>query len=185
MKLILLLVAVSFAALVVVPAQAKRNATYPVLRATGIGSVPVGAPKARAVAALQRLLGPPNATFASPGCGRRFTEVAWRDLVVEFREGQFSGYRFAEGGWPHSGQQSPDRVTSKKPTPPLSTASGITLGSTVGELRHAYGALRMTGAVQWTASNDLNFVESSTVRNTRLPDNRIVEIHTKTCGTDF
>jgi hypothetical protein len=165
-----------------VPSQA-RTSSLPALSASGIGSVHFGSPEARAVASLRRSLGAPNATGINTGCGASFTEVAWRDLIVEFKRDRFTGYRFMRGGWPLTTAGSPhDRVTSLSPTPRLKTALGITLGSTLGELQRAYGALRLSGAVQWTAPNGLIFTESSTVRDPKSLTDRIAEIRVGTCG---
>jgi photosystem II stability/assembly factor-like uncharacterized protein len=156
----------------------------PRLEADGIGPLRFGLSKTKALTALRLLLGAPNGEGINAGCGPNFTEVAWYDLIAEFRFGRFTGYRFIEGGWPLTTPGSPkDRVTAKTPTPALKTALGITLGSTLGELRPAYGKLKRSGAVKWTASNGLIFVESSSVRNSQSPADKIVEIKIGTCGS--
>jgi hypothetical protein len=167
------------------PAAALRASALPDLRPDGVGSVIFGVSKARAVASLSKVLGRPSAAGVSRACGARFTEVAWHDLIAQFANGTFTGYRFIEGGWPlWTSQTLHQRPSTAYPQPPLETARGITLGSTLGELRSAYGALERSGAVEWTAANGLRFIESSTVVNTRSPRTKIVEIHIDTCGTD-
>jgi hypothetical protein len=166
-------------------AAANWSSTLPPLEADGIGSMHFGMSKTKAVASLNSVFGKPTAEGISRACGSRFAEVGWHDLIAEFREGRFSGYRFIEGGWPRLTSQSFHQVTAAKPpTPLLKTALGITLGNTLGQLRAAYGKLKLSGAVQWTASNGLNFIESSAVANPRSLADRIVEIHIGTCGTD-
>jgi hypothetical protein len=130
--LLLTLVIVGFIA--PMTALAKKS-SLPALSANGIGSVHFGAPEASAVASLRKSLGAPNATGINTGCRPSFTEIAWRDLIVEFKHDRFTGYRFIRGGWPLTTAGSPhDLVTSGSPTPRLKTAVGITLGSTLGEL---------------------------------------------------
>lgn len=166
-------------------AAARPTSALPDLRSDGVGSVIFGVSKARAVASLGKVLGRPGAEGISRACGSRFTEVAWHDLIAEFRDGTFTGYRFFAGGWPRWRTRSPHPVaTTMRPSPRLTTDRGITLGSTLGELRSAYGTLERSGAVEWRAPNGLRFVESSTVVNPRASANRIVEIHVDTCGTD-
>jgi hypothetical protein len=180
--LALLLTLVCVEIIVPMTALAKKS-SLPALSANGVGSVHFGSPKAPAVASLRRFLGTPNAKGINTGCGPSFTEIAWRDLIVEFKHDRFTGYRFIRGGWPLTTVGSPhDRVTSGSPTPRLKTAVGITLGSTLGELRRAYGTLRLSGAVQWTAPNGLIFSESSTVRDPKSLTDRIAEIQVGTCG---
>jgi len=163
--------------------SARGSAPLPRLESGGIGLVHFGLPKAQVVASLRTSLGAPNAEGINTGCGPKFSEVAWHDLIVEFRLGRFTGYRFVQGGWPLTTPGSPDdRVTARSPTPALTSEQGITLGSTLGELRSAYRNLHVSGAVQWTAPNGLTFVEPSTVRNPQSPADRIVEIETRTCG---
>ena len=167
------------------PAAARWGSALPDLRSDGVGSVIFGVSKARAVASLSKVLGRPGAEGISRACGPRFTEVAWHDLIAEFRGSRFTGYRFVEGGWPLWTSRSLHQVPSTTPPlPPLKTGRRITLGSTLGELRSAYGTLKRSGAVEWTAPNGLSFIESSAVVNPRSPTNKIVEIHIATCGTD-
>lgn len=169
---------------IIVPMTAlAKKSSLPVLSASGIGSVHFGAPEASTVASLRRSLGAPNATGINTGCGQSFTEVAWRDFIVEFKHDRFTGYRLIRGGWPLTTVGSPhDRVMSGSPTPRLKTAVGITLGSTLGELRRAYDTLRLSGAVQWTAPDGLIFSESSTERDPKSLTDRIAEIQVGTCG---
>jgi hypothetical protein len=157
----------------------------PYLGSTGIGPARFGFPEKRVLSLLRPSLGRPNAIGINSGCGRDLTEVAWQDLIAEFRSGRFSGYRLIRGGWPLKTPGSPhDRVTSAAPVPPLRTAAGITVGNTFGELRSAYGRLTRTGALRWTAANRLTFSMASTVANPTSAANPIVEIQTGTCG-DF
>jgi hypothetical protein len=162
-----------------------RASTLPHLQANAIGSAPFGAPRRTVIAALRPSLGRPNATGINTGCGKGLSEVAWHDLIAEFRDGRLSGYRFILGGWPLTTPGSPrDHVSSMTPTPPLRTRTGITLGATLRQLHSAYPTLRRTGAVRWTAPNGLIFTEPSTVTNPTSPTNTIVEIQTGACG-DF
>jgi hypothetical protein len=176
----LALLIVGFTAPVIATAQ---KSSLPLLKANGIGSVYFGAPKAQVVASLQRSLGAANARGVNTGCGPKFTEVTWHDLIAEFRRDRFAGYRFIEGGWPLSTPGSPhDRVVPGRATPHLETERGITLGSTLGALRRAYGPLSRSGAVQWTAADRLTFSVASPSRDPRSPTSRITEIKVGTCG---
>lgn len=183
--LVLTLLSVVAALVLTLTAAARWSSTLPELEADGVGSVNFGVSKTQAVASLSRDLGKPTAEGISRACGPRFTEVAWHDLIAEFREGKFTGYRFVEGGWPLWSSQSFHQVAATRPpSPPLKTVRGITLGSTLSQLRAGYGKLKLSGAVQWTAPNGLSFIESSTVVNPRSPADKIAEIHIGTCGTD-
>jgi hypothetical protein len=183
--LILTLVSVVGALAFALTAAARWSSTLPELQADGVGSARLGMSKAQAVASLSRTLGKPTAEGISRACGPRFTEVAWHDLIAEFRAGKFTGYRFVDGGWPLWTSPSLHVVApTAPPSPALRTARGITLGSTLGRLRAAYGTLKLSGAIQWTASNGLSFIESSNVVNPRSAADKIAEIHVGTCGTD-
>ncbi|HKB93229.1 MAG TPA: hypothetical protein VKC62_03210 [Gaiellaceae bacterium] len=130
----------------------------------GIGAVHFGTPKTRAVAALTRTLGAPTSRGVNHGCGARYTEVYWGGLSAEFRSNVFSGFRYKAGG------------------PRLATAKGITLGSSMAELRRAYGALRFVGTDRWGAAGLVFYDDGKPLSATRL--RHIVEIKTGTCG-DF
>jgi hypothetical protein len=154
----------------------------PTLGASGIGAARFGQSQQTVVARLRSSLGAPDASGINTGCGKAFAEVAWHDLIVEFKHGRFSGYRFIRGGWPLTTPGSPrDRVTSTAAVPPLRTGKGITLGSTLRALRSAY-RLEQTGAVRWTTPSGLTFSVSPTVTGAAAPVNRIVEIQSGTCG---
>lgn len=162
-----------------------RASSLPRLDSTGIGPAHFGLSRHAVIAALRPSLGRPNASGINTGCGKNLTEVAWHDLIAEFRDGRFSGYRFIRGGWPLTTPGSPhDHVAGTAPLPPLRTAAGITLDSTFAELRSAYPHLSRTAALRWTAPNGLIFTEPFTVANPTSPANPIIEIQTKTCG-DF
>jgi hypothetical protein len=149
----------------------------------GIAGVHFGLPKAKAVAALQATLGKPDATGINTGCGPAFTEVAWHDLIAEFQHGTFTGYRYVAGGYPLTTAGSPrDPAAPTSRTPALTTARGITLGSTLKELRAAYPGLILSGALKWTAPDGLVFVEAPQTSKPTSPTATITEIKTGTCG---
>jgi hypothetical protein len=144
---------------------ARFAAVSLVLGAHGIGPVRFGTPKPQAVAALSRVLGRPTSRTTSPGCGARYTEVFWGDLEAEFRLGTFSGYRYLDRG----------------ELPPLATAKGITIGSTLAQVRAAYGRLGVVGTDRWRAPNGLVFYDDA-MRDPIPPSSRIIEIKIGTCG---
>ncbi len=151
------------------------------LNPTGIGTVRFGLRKRRAVTSLRALLGTPTWHGENTGCGPRFTEVEWGDLVAEFRAKTFTGSRYAEGGYPLP-TPGTRRVPSRmKPYPRLATSKGITLGSTFAELRQRYGELRVAGASEWRAANGLIFIDNAK-RDPSPPSSRIIEIKVDTCG---
>ncbi len=155
----------------------------PALDSNGIGNVHFGLSKVKAVAALQAWLGNPNATGINTGCGPAVTEVAWHDLIAEFRDGTFTGYRYVLGGYPLTTRGSPhDPVARTTRTPALTTGRGITLGSTLGELRAEYPGLTQSGALKWAAPNGLVFVEAPSTTEPASPTATIAEIKTGTCG---
>jgi hypothetical protein len=150
----------------------------------GIGAVQLGLPELKAVKELTHLLGAPSARGVNTGCGRRYTEVEWGDLVAEFRLGTFSGFRYINGGYPLTTPGSP-----REPSRPrtvfrkLATAMGIALGSTIAQLRTAYGSIRLVGADRWRTHNGLVFVDDAKpISTARL--RHIIEIKFGTCG-DF
>jgi hypothetical protein len=161
------------------PGQVLRT-----LSAQGVGTVSFGATKATAVARLSELFGRPTWQGVNSGCGPRYTEVEWGQLVAEFRLGTFSGYRYMKGGWPLT---TPGPL--RRPAPsgqadmPLATAKGISLGSTLGQVRLAYGKLHFVGVDRWRAANGIIFVVGAP-REPEPPSSKVVEIKLGTCG-DF
>jgi hypothetical protein len=154
------------------------------LEPAAIGSVRFGLTKARAVAELTSLFGNPVARGRNTGCGPRYTEVVWGDLAAEFRLNRFSGYRYMKGGYPITTPGSPHVPSPPKtPSPALATVKRVSLGSTLAQVRAAYGPLQRIGANTWRASNRLVFVDDAR-RDPMQPTNRIVEIKVGTCG-DF
>jgi hypothetical protein len=171
------------AATLVAGAGGAPAARGPILQAHEVGTVRFGMRKGEAVARLRVLFGAPSARGVNTGCGARYTEVEWGDFVAEFRLGVFSGYRFVRGGYPLTTAGSPrDASPPAGVSPALATARGITLGSTLAELRALY-RLRRAGANLWRAPNGLLFVDDAK-RDPVPPASRIVEIKTGTCG-DF
>lgn len=163
------------------PAPASTPAR-PYLGSGGIGSVQFGLPKGRAVASLRALFGPPAARGVNTGCAPRYTEVEWGDLIAEFRSNTFSGY--LKGGWPLTTPGSSRASPPKAVFPRLATSRGITLGSTLAQLRRAYPALHLAGAGKWRLGHGLVFVDNAGHDPESLL-NRIIEIKSfGTCG-DF
>jgi hypothetical protein len=153
------------------------------LSSKAIGSLQFGASKADVVAALEARFGQPTWAGINTGCSSRYSEVVWSDLAVEFRADRFSGYRYLAGGYP--GRGTPQERESKPITPKLAIGGGrgATLGSTLGQVRTAYGPLRRTGADWWQTANGLSF-EDGALRDPVPSSSRIIEIKIGTCG-DF
>jgi hypothetical protein len=113
-------------------APASGTAAF-VLKPDGIGDLAFGAGEAEARAALTKALGPPTfdeslpAESCSTGATRR---VSWGDLTVLLGPGPGGGLTMV--GWTYGTSEPP-------PTPALTTAEGIGVGSTVAQLRAAYG----------------------------------------------
>ena len=164
-------------------ASSASAATQPLrISDRGIAGVDFGLPRAKAVSELTRLLGRPSQVMVNSGCGPRFTEVGWGHLYVEFRDGKLAGFRYMETTW------LPQR-RPPKPTPPslvepkLATSNGISLGSTLGELRAAYGRLDLVGTDRWQTPDGLTFYDGAQ-RDPPAASSRIIEIKYGTCG-DF
>lgn len=148
-----------------------------VLGADGIGSVRFGLSRSRAVSELRRRFGTPSAQGVNTGCGSRYREVAWGDLIAEFRLGRFSGYRYVTAGYPLPIPGGPRAPAPSGPTAGLTTATGITLA----QARDAYRTLASPGTDRWKAKNGIVFVDDAE-RDPNLPTSRIIEIKTATCG---
>ena len=108
------------------------------LGADGIGRVHFGLSRRRAVAELRRRFGAPSAEGVNTGCGPRYRELVWGDLVTEFRLGRFSGYRYVTAGYEIVIPHGPSAPAPRGPTAGLTTATGITIGSTLAQVRAAY-----------------------------------------------
>jgi hypothetical protein len=65
----------------------------------------------------------------------------------------------------------------------LATAKGISLGSTLGQVRLAYGELHFAGVDKWRAANGITFVVDA-LRDPEPTSSKVVEIKLGTCG-DF
>jgi hypothetical protein len=122
------------------------RASTAILGPSGIGLVRFGLPKVQAVADFTILFGRPVARGVNTGCGSRYSEVVWGDLAVEFRANGFCGYRYIVGGYPITTRGSPPARPPTTITPRLATGTGITLGSTLAEVRAADRPLKRVGA---------------------------------------
>ncbi len=149
-----------------------------VLSAHGIGSVRFGVSKQAALRELAAILGAPNARGINTGCGARYTEVEWHDLVAEFRSGRFTGYRYLIGGWPLTTKGSPRETAFAGVAPKLVTAAGVTLGTPLEDARRDDGVLEFVGVDRWRGRDGL------VLRANESTPPRIVEIQVGTCG-DF
>jgi Neocarzinostatin family len=151
------------------------------LGADGIGSVRFGLSRSRAVSELRRRFGTPSAQGVNTGCSPRYREVAWGDLIAEFRLGRFSGYRYVTAGYALPIPGGPRAPAPNGPTADLTTATGITLASTLAQLRESYRSLAYVGTDRWKAKNGIVFVDGAE-RDPDPPTSRIIEIKTATCG---
>ena len=149
----------------------------PTLGPHGIGSVRFGLTKPTAVAELRVLFGAPTARGINTGCGPRYTEVEWHDLIAEFRLGRFTGYRYVLGGWPLTTTGSPRELVRTGLAPRLVTQAGVTLGTPLADARRDYGTLRFVGVDRWRA-------DGLVLRASESSPPRIVEVKVGTCG-DF
>lgn len=152
-----------------------------VLDAGGIGTIRFGLSRARAISELLRRFGAPSAEGVNTGCGPRYLEVAWGDLIAEFRLNKFSGYRYVTAGYRLPIPGGPRAVASHGPTAGLFTASGITLGSPLAQVRAAYRPVAFVGTDRWKATNGIVFVDAAR-HDPEPPNSRIIEIKTATCG---
>ncbi len=130
---------------------------------------------------LSTVLGRPSKTFVSNGCGPRYTEVEWGHLYVEFRSGRLSGFRYLRGPW--AGGRAPAPRSERRPiSPMLATSRGVSLGSTLGEVRKRYGTLTLVGTDRWRSDDGLVFYVSYEVTQPAPPGSRLTEIKFGTCG---
>jgi len=119
-----------------------------VLSGSGLGPVKLGAGQRAATARLVTLLGRPTA-YPPPGCVGGYRNVEWHDLIVQFKQGRFAGYRY----WYTQLSQgvTSQGVPHEPGTPTLFTGKGVTLGSTFGAVKRAYPHLTQTGTDFWSS----------------------------------
>jgi hypothetical protein len=171
-------VALTVAVTCVVAASASGTAARPIVSSHGVGGVPFGTSKSEAVKELTSLLGAPTRRFVSNGCGPHYTEVEWGHLYVEFRLGKLAGFRYLRGGWEGRAVGARDRAL----VPKLLTSEGVSLSSTLAQVRHRYGTLAIVGTDRWRSHDGLVFSISYLVTHPAPPDSRITEIKYGTCG---
>ncbi len=151
------LLGVGAAALVLASAISPAAASSPgarpsvVLAGDGLGVAHFGSPARSVTDAISARLGSPTGIPAA-GCVGGYTQVAWHDLIVQFRHGRFSGYRYWVNG---SGSASTLAVSPK-----LVTARGISLGSTFAEVKRRY-RLTQTGTDFWKSHDGIVFALES------------------------
>jgi len=131
----------------------SSSKTSVLLAGNGLGVARFGSSARSVTRAVSARLGAPTG-HPGAGCVGGYTEVAWHDLIVQFRHGRFSGYRYWVNG---SGSPPP---SASAIAPRLQTAKGITLGSTFAELKRTY-RLTQTGTDFWKAPNDIVFALNS------------------------
>jgi hypothetical protein len=145
------------------------------LAGNGLGVITFGSSVRAVTKAISSKLGPPTG-HPNAGCVGGYREVEWHDLLVQFKHGRFTGYRY----WVGASGPSPDGMTIE---PKLETARGLTLGSTFAQLKRTY-PLTQTGTFFWRAPNDVVFALSSTVYPAP-PSSPIYEIKVDACPADL
>jgi hypothetical protein len=104
-------------------ATATTGAGQAVLAPDGLGVANFGDPADAAVAKLTAAFGAPQRDFAPPDCAPQITRsLEWDALHVDLNQA-FVGYTYSTAGGP-----------------PIRTAAGIGNGSTVAQLKSAYGS---------------------------------------------
>ena len=134
---------------VVDPPLVASAATPIVLAGNGLGVARFGTTSRVVTSAVSARLGPPT-SHAAAVCAGGYSQVGWHDLIVQFRRGRFSAYRY----WTNaSGSPSP---SASPVSPRLQTAEGVTLGSTFARVKRSY-RLTQTGTDFWKAPNGIVF----------------------------
>lgn len=164
-----ILLALGVASAVAAPAGATSRSAVR-LNGNGLGVVTFGSSVRAVTKAVSAKLGPPTG-HPDAGCVGGYSEVAWHDLIAQFKHGRFTGYRY--------GVVTGVAPPAKKIEPTLETAKGISLGSTFAQARRAY-PLTQTGTFFWRAPNGVVFaLESSTYP--APPSSPIYEIKVNAC----
>ena len=86
------------------------------------------------------------------------------------------GFRYSRGGWEGRPGAGSDVV------PKLVTSHGVTVGSTLAQVRSRYGTLAVVGTDRWRSSDGLVFYISYLATQPAPPSSRITEIKYGTCG---
>jgi hypothetical protein len=164
------------------PPPTLAPGTTPALGDNGLGVAYFGSSEDETVKALSAYFGSPTGQPAS-GCDQQWTEVAWNDLIVEFLDHIFIGYRYLVGASEYT--QTTD-LPAGVISPTLETITGIDLTSTLGQLERTYPDVQQTGSFQWTSPDGIHFVVDSDQTTTYPPppSSTISEIKIGTCG-DF
>jgi hypothetical protein len=124
------------------------------LEANGLGVVSFGATTSSAIKTITDVLGAPTGN-PSVGCTGDYSQTAWHDLIAQFKNGRFAGYRYLAGG---SSGLSPTTTSIRgAKIPRLATTTGITLGDTFAEVRLAYPMLEQSGSDAWRTSSGIVF----------------------------
>ncbi len=124
------------------------------LAGNGLGVVNFGSSLGSVTKAVSAKLGPPTG-HPSAGCVGGYSQVAWHNLIAQFRHGRFTGYRY----WTLNASGKPLEPGATV-SPRLKTAKGITLGSTFAQLKDLY-KLTQTGTDFWKAPNGIVFALNS------------------------
>jgi hypothetical protein len=124
------------------------------LAGNGLGVVSFGSPTASTIRILTAVLGAPTG-HPSAGCTGSYSQTAWHDLIAQFKNGRFAGYRYLAGGV--AGITPTTKTLRTATVPKLATPAGITLEDTFAEVRHAYPTLRQSGTDFWRTPSGIVF----------------------------
>jgi len=145
------------------------------LNGNGLGVTRYGAALSSATKAVSAVLGKPTGHPAAD-CTGEYDQTAWHDLVVQFVAGRFRGYRYLDGG---DGGVAPTAAVVRSTTPRLSTATGITVGSSLVDAERAYGTLRRVATESYRTESGITFSVWSS--GNPSPNSRIYEIKSNVC----
>jgi len=152
-----------------------RISTAVRLDGNGLGVTRYGARLWSATKAISAVLGNPTGHPAAE-CTGEYDQTAWHDLVVQFVAGRFRGYRYLDGG-DRGVAPAPGVVRSTRPR--LSTATGITFGSSLADAERAYGTLRRVASESYRTQSGITFSFWSS--GNPSPNSRIYEIKSDAC----
>jgi len=148
------------------------------LDGNGLGVVGFGATVSTATKVLTARLGAPTG-HPSAGCTSAYNQTAWHDLIIQFKAGRFTGYRYVAGGW--NGISPSSKTLHATVTPKLATSAGISLRSTMAEATRAYPSLRRSGTDFWRLSNGIVFAFYTGAHANPSSTSPIYEIKNNVC----